>query len=156
MLFLELHQLLKREKIPYALVGGFAVSLHGVVRGTVDVDIVLPHKEDVFVRFEAVLKKAHYASRLPVNAQEVFQFRQEYIERRNLVAWTFIHQQDPSKYIDVVLTHNLDKMKVEYVQFQKEKIPLVALEDLIAMKKQSGRMQDLEDIKALEYVRKIK
>ena len=33
-------QMLKKEKIPYTLVGGYAVVLHGAVRGTVDIDLL--------------------------------------------------------------------------------------------------------------------
>lgn len=32
---------LDSEKIPYAIVGGYAVALHGAVRGTIDIDIAI-------------------------------------------------------------------------------------------------------------------
>ena len=32
---------LEKHSIKYALVGGYAVALHGAVRGTVDIDIVI-------------------------------------------------------------------------------------------------------------------
>ena len=32
---------LEKHRIKYALVGGYAVALHGAIRGTVDVDIVI-------------------------------------------------------------------------------------------------------------------
>lgn len=32
---------LEKASIPYAIVGGLAVALHGALRGTVDIDIVL-------------------------------------------------------------------------------------------------------------------
>ena len=32
---------LDKAKIPYAIVGGYAVALHGAIRGTIDVDIAI-------------------------------------------------------------------------------------------------------------------
>lgn len=39
----------------YALVGGYAVALHGAVRATADVDLVIEFKEDSFAQAEAAL-----------------------------------------------------------------------------------------------------
>ena len=37
----EVCAVLAKAKVPYAIVGGYAVALHGVMRGTVDVDVVI-------------------------------------------------------------------------------------------------------------------
>lgn len=41
MFLIELCQSLEQHNVRYALVGGYAVALHGAVRGTVDVDFVI-------------------------------------------------------------------------------------------------------------------
>jgi hypothetical protein len=41
MFLTELCQSLKNHSVRYALVGGYAVALHGAVRGTVDIDFVM-------------------------------------------------------------------------------------------------------------------
>ncbi|MBL0349691.1 MAG: hypothetical protein IPP68_04875 [Elusimicrobia bacterium] len=66
------------------------------------------------------------------------------------MAWSFWNPADPSEIVDVVITHDLAKMKVLAVRWGRDEIPLVSKKDLIAMKKESARPQDLEDIKALE------
>ena len=41
LLFLDVVEILQREKVDYAVIGALALSVHGTVRGTTDVDAVL-------------------------------------------------------------------------------------------------------------------
>ena len=47
----ELMQWLSASKTDYVLVGGLSVALHGYVRNTMDVDVVLAMDEDNLKRF---------------------------------------------------------------------------------------------------------
>ncbi len=47
MFLLRISQAFQQANIPYALVGGYAVALHGAVRGTIDVDIITKGLEDI-------------------------------------------------------------------------------------------------------------
>src|SRR5258706_7452648 len=107
MLLLKVINSLDRARVPYALVGGFAVALHGAVRGTVDVDLVIRLREADFRRTERALNALGLQSRLPVTASEVFRFRDEYVRNRNLLAWTFVNPSRPSEIVDVILTEDL-------------------------------------------------
>jgi hypothetical protein len=153
MLLLRVTAALGRARVSYALVGGYAVALHGAIRGTVDIDLVLRLKEPQFVAAEKALRGIGLEPRLPVDAAEVFRFREEYIKNRNLTAWTFVNPGVPSEIVDIVLTHDLSDMKTSTVRVQGGQVRLVALPDLIAMKKESGRPQDREDVRALEALR---
>jgi hypothetical protein len=144
---------LDRAKVPYALVGGYAVALHGAVRGTVDIDLVLRFSERDFQRAEKTLRRISLEPRLPVTASEVFQYREEYIRNRNLTAWTFTNPAHPSEIVDIVITHDLSKMKIKRIRVQRRLIKLVSIEDLIKMKTGSDRAQDIEDVKALRKLR---
>ena len=150
MLILRLAQAFQDEGLRFAVAGGYAVALHGAVRGTVDVDIVLRFSRKDFLAAERVLKGLGLASRLPVDAGQVFDFREDYIKNRNLIAWSFSNPSNPAEIVDVVITHDLDGMKVDRIKIGRSAIPIVSRRDLIAMKKKSGRPQDLEDVKALE------
>jgi hypothetical protein len=150
MLLLRLVDALRSRRTPYAVVGGYAVALHGAVRGTVDIDLVLKLSERYFLAAERALSSIGLQPRLPVSAVEVFRFRREYIENRNLTAWTFVNPSAPSEIVDVILTHDLAKMKIVRKRIRGTTVRLASIDDLIAMKKQSGRPQDVEDIKALE------
>jgi len=144
---------LSRARVPYGLIGGYAVALHGAVRGTVDIDLVIGLDEKQFVRAERALKTIGLEPRLPVSAREVFQFREEYIQNRNLHAWSFVNPGAPSELVDIVLTHDLSDLRTETMRVQGKKIRVVALDDLIAIKQQSNRPQDREDVRALEKLR---
>jgi hypothetical protein len=140
---------LKKGGVKCSLVGGYAVVLHGAVRGTVGIDIVIEHTLDQFESCEKALRSLGLVPRLPVTASEVFKFREEYIERRNLIAWSFIDPKQTMTVIDIIITDDLRKMKSVTKKFGAYTLPVIALEDLVAMKKKSGRPQDLEDIKML-------
>ena len=141
---------LEKNKIPYALVGGYAVALHGATRGTVDIDFIVRFQEADFIALEKALGSIGLKPRLPVTAKEVFQFRQEYIEQRNLIAWSFINPNNPLEIVDVIITENLADCSVATKDFGKLKVKVLSKKDLIKMKKKSGRPQDLLDVDALE------
>lgn len=149
MLLLRVAKVLDGARVPYALVGGFAVALHGAVRGTVDVDLVVRLREAVFQRTEKALMALGLQSRLPVTASEVFRFREEYLRNRNLRAWTFVNPSRPSEIVDVILSEDLDRMEVERFTIQNQAVRVASIADLIRMKQGTGRPQDREDVKAL-------
>jgi hypothetical protein len=141
---------LEKHNVDYGIAGGFAVALHGAVRGTIDLDLVLRINKKQFQAAEAAFKSVHLVPRLPVTAEEVFDFREEYINNRNLFAWSFSNLKVPSEIVDVVITHDLAKMKTVRVKSGTHVLRVLSVSDLIKMKRASGRPQDLEDIKALE------
>lgn len=141
---------LETFRVPYAIVGGFAVALHGAVRGTMDLDLVLRFTLKDFERAEQALQSIGFRARLPVNGAQVFRFREEYIKNRNLVAWSFYHPEKPSEIVDVIITNDLSQMKVTEVVIGTATLKVASIEDLIRMKKQSARPQDLEDVAALK------
>ncbi len=141
------------EKIPFALVGGYAVALLGAPRGTVDIDCIIRHKLDDFVGCERALRRIGLIPRLPVTAQEVFQFREEYIKNRNLIAWSFVNPDNPIEIVDIIITTDLSKVKSVSKNFGLKKIQVIAIDDLIKMKTGTGRPQDRADVKVLEQLR---
>lgn len=144
---------LDRAKVRYVLVGGYAVALHGAVRGTVDLDFVVALEQAQFEAVEKAMGKIGLTPRLPVTAAEVFQFREEYIDKRNLTAWSFINPGNPLEVVDILITHDADAMQSVTKKPGAFSIRIAAIDELIRMKRQSDRPQDREDIKALEKLR---
>ena len=141
---------LDRNRIRYAVVGGYAVALHGAVRGTMDVDIVVNWDLRTLRYTENALSELGLVPRLPITADDVFQFRDEYIRNRNLIAWNFHHPEDMSQQVDIIISYDLKGKKRHLLETPDGPIRLLNIEELIDMKRESGRPQDLEDVKALE------
>lgn len=150
MFLLKLCDTLNKHKVDFAICGGWAVALHGVVRGTVDVDIAVAMTKQNLALAEKALMDLGLRSSLPLTANEVFNFRKEYIEKRNLIAWSFVNPKNPIEVVDIIITYAKKNLAVKVVTLNGKKVPVLAMEQLIAMKKKSGRPQDLEDARALE------
>ena len=151
MTFLErVCRALCEAEVDYAIVGGHAVALHGAVRGTVDVDVAVRWARDVVVRAEAALLGIGLVSSIPVTAQEIFDNRDAYMQERNLVAWNFHHPDVPMDQVDLIISYDLAHKRVETLALPSGPIRLLSIRDLIDMKRQSHRPQDIEDVAALE------
>ena len=139
--------------VHYALVGGYAVALHGAPRGTIDIDVALRWSLDELTRAEQALNGAGLVSRLPVNAQDIHSFRDEYIENRNLIAWNFHNPDNPVEQVDIIIAYDLTGKTTQPVELSTITVRVLSIDDLIEMKRGSGRAQDLEDAAALEKLR---
>lgn len=154
MFLLTISKALEKNHIDYALVGGYAVALHGAVRGTLDVDLVLSLDKKSLNKAEEIFLKMGLVSRLPVTADEIFEFRKEYIAKRNLVAWSFVDPNQPMNLLDIIITHDVKDLNVVKFSIQGSPVRVASVSSLIKMKQESGRPQDLEDIKALQMIGK--
>ncbi len=146
-------QALEHHRVRYAIAGGYAVALHGAVRGTMDVDIVINWDSRTLRDTEKALEGIGLVSRLPVSAEDVFQFRDEYVSNRNLVAWNFFNPEDASQQVDIIIIYDLKgkgRLRRDTVEGP---IQVLGLRELMDMKRESGRPQDLEDVKALEKLK---
>ncbi|MCB0358267.1 MAG: hypothetical protein KDD44_01475 [Bdellovibrionales bacterium] len=138
-----------KRRIRYAIAGGYAVALHGAVRATVDIDLLVPLEEKTLVAVEQLLNSLGLVSRLPVSAVEIATFRNEYVQKRNLKAWTFVNPSLPIEIVDILMLHDLREFKTTAMATGFGRIMVLAIDDLIRMKQEAGRPQDLADVAAL-------
>ena len=141
---------LSQAGVRYAIVGGHAVALHGAVRGTVDIDLAIAWNRKTLVAAEKALNEVGLVSRLPLTADDIFDFRKEYIENRNLIAWNFYNPHDFSEQVDIVITYDLKGKWTKRIQLSNGPVQILALKELIKKKRKSTRPQDIEDVHALE------
>jgi hypothetical protein len=141
---------LATNRVRYALVGGHAVSLHGAVRGTVDVDVVINWDQRSLERAGKALGEIGLLSRLPVTAENVFQFRDEYIKNRNLIAWNFYNPDNLTEQVDIIISYDLKGKRRQRLDTFEGPVYVLDIRELIKMKRASGRPQDLSDVDALE------
>ena len=140
---------LKKQKINYIIVGGYAVNFHGFSRNTVDIDLVIKFNLRNLKKIEKIFLEMGLVSRLPISAIDVYQFREEYIKNRNLIAWNFYNKNDPTEQVDVLIQHDVSEFKAEKFKVDEFVFNVISKEDLIKMKRKSGRKKDLIDIKEL-------
>ncbi len=152
MFLLKVCNSLKKYRVPYAIVGGHAVSLHGAVRGTVDIDFVINWTKKNLLNAEKALKGIGLTSRLPITGENLFNFKDEYIKDKNLIAWNFFNPTDLTQQIDIIITFDLSKKKTIIKKIQSSAVRVLVKDELIKMKKKSGRDQDLIDVEALEKI----
>ncbi len=120
---------LERHRVKYAIVGGYALALHGVVRGTVDIDLVLKISRSNYQNAEKALLELSLTSRLPVGADDVFAFRDEYILNKNMTAWNFTNPQDPTQAVDIIISHDLKGMRTDRIKAGKRILPVLSVPD---------------------------
>ena len=118
-----------------------------------DVDIAINWDLNTLRQTEKALKEIGLVSRLPVSADDVFQFRDEYITNRNLVAWNFYKPEDASQLVDIIITYDLKDKGRQRLHTAAGPIHVLQLNELIRMKRKSGRPQDIEDADALEKLK---
>ena len=160
MYYFEILEGLYKSKVRYLIAGGLAVNLYGVPRVTQDIDIVIAMSKENVLKITSLLKELGYVPRLPVNPEDLANPDKvkDWIENKNLKAFSFYHKNENYKVIDIVLVHPLNfekSFKNRTVKRAKDiDIYLASIDDVVKMKEFSGRSQDLSDIEMLNKVRK--
>jgi hypothetical protein len=141
---------LDEYEVPYAIVGGHAVALHGAIRGTVDIDFITEWQLENLQKIEKVMTELGLTPRLPISSMDLFKNKESYITEKNLIAWNFVNLKNPIEQIDIIITSDLTGLSIKLFEIQNQKICVLSKEELIKMKNNSAREQDLIDVKALE------
>lgn len=126
------------------------MALHGAVRGTLDIDLITEWSPENFVLIKEALGDIGLSPRIDIDAQELFVFREKYIEEKNMIAWNFLNLKFPIEQVDVILTFNLDQCSTQSFLIEGEEISVISKKYLILMKTLSARKQDLLDVSALQ------
>ena len=160
MYYFEILEGLYKSKVRYLIAGGLSVNLYGVPRVTQDIDIVIAMDRENVLKITSLLKELGYVPRLPVSPDDLANPDKvkDWIENKNLKAFSFYHKNENYKVIDIVLVHPLDFEKSFINRTVKRAkdidIYLASIDDVVKMKEFSGRPQDLSDIEMLNKVRK--
>lgn len=156
MFYLDLFRSLEQHRVRYLLVGGLAVNLYGVPRMTMDVDVVLALDSANLHEFLAVARELKLKPALPVALEDLLDpaKRSEWVEHRDMVAFSLCGGEKNIPAVDVLIGVDLP---FEQAYSRREvrdlagiEVSLVAVDDLIALKEQAGRAQDISDIEHLK------
>ncbi|MGL5850752.1 MAG: nucleotidyl transferase AbiEii/AbiGii toxin family protein [Phycicoccus sp.] len=141
--------------VEHVVVGGVAVVLHGHVRTTVDLDLVVDLSPENALAAIDVLTRLGLRPRLPVLAESFADeaTRREWVERRHLVAFTLYDPDDPFVEVDLFADPPIpfaDLLGESVVlEVRGVAVRIASVEHLVAMKELAGRTQDRADVEAL-------
>jgi hypothetical protein len=160
MFYEEVFRKLGEKKIRYAVVGGIALVLHGVVRFTADLDLIIELSSDNLTKFINAINELGYKPRLPVKTEDFADplTRERWIAEKDIKVFTFYHPEHQISQIDIFVKEPLrfDDIEKElaWIKAKDVVIPVVSLTHLKMLKRIAGRPQDIADIEALEDLEK--
>lgn len=148
--------------IRYLVVGGVAVNLHGYRRFTGDIDILLALDADNLEKMTTLMHGLGYIERLPVELQSLSREDQvqRWIREKGMTAYTFLSNKRDRLDLDVLTGHSLqfDAYEQRKTTIDAEEgvyVPVISVNDLLDMKKEAGRPEDLLDIDALLELKEL-
>ena len=148
-----------RQRVKYLVIGGLAVNLYGIPRVTQDIDLLISFDKGNVERLMNVLKELDYQTRVPVNPMLLSdpRMRKIWIEEKNMQVFSLFHKHHNFKVVDIIISTPISYEQAEAnrttVEVQDIEIHLIGMDELIQMKKISGREQDLSDIRAIEKLK---
>jgi hypothetical protein len=138
---------LNETKLKYVLVGAAALVIHGLPRSTIDIDIYVPAKENILNKLFLIAKtlglkseqkdilKISHSPKLFVNQWICFSYKGQ-----DILDVFFASDKEFNK----ILSHS------EIKRDKHLSVRVASLDDIITMKKASGRPIDLADLKLIK------
>jgi len=160
MFYEELFEKLNKSGVDYVVVGGVALVLHGVVRLTADLDLMVHLEEGNLSKFVDIMNELGYRPKVPVKSEEFInaKTRATWINEKNMKVFSFFHPERPIHLIDVFVEepvdYNVIRSEAVTIMSGSVSMPVVSVKNLIKLKEISGRPQDIADIAALREIEK--
>ncbi len=158
-LYLPLFKALDDASVKYVVVGGLATLLHGYARLTMDIDLIVDLMPEEAARTMKTLESLGFKPRLPVPAEQFADAskRKEWIEQKGMTVFSLYSPANPMLSIDVFVHHPIPfvelQARAERMVIDSVPVYICSIDDLIALKQQAGRPQDLQDIEKLQLIK---
>jgi hypothetical protein len=151
---------LNAADVRFLIAGGLAVVAHGYLRFTADMDLVLDFDDDNVRRAVTALAALGYRPRAPVPIDEFADAsrRAAWVREKGLTVFSLHSPQHPVTEVDLFVETPFPDFGAAYRSaLRLELAPnvvatFVSFEDLIALKQNAGRAQDLEDVDRLRTI----
>ena len=160
-LYEEILREFQKQKVKYVLVGGIAFNLLGGNRNTLDMDILVEMSDKNLFKIVNILMKAGYHVKQPVDPLRIADepTRKDWIKNKNMKAFNF-YKETEFKEVDIIIespvTYEEAKTDKIFVRSGDIKIPVISIDKLIKMKKNTGRSVDSLDIEQLKKIKKLR
>jgi hypothetical protein len=154
----EIFKVLADAHVDYVVVGGIAVILHGHLRATRDLDLVVDLQPDNCLTALQALAGIGLTPRLPVEMRDFADpaRRKDWLENRNRLVFQLWDPGNPLRSVDIFVREPIDMrlLSAEAVIKDLDGVPIrvASIRHLIAMKRLAGRRHDIDDIEALRQI----
>jgi hypothetical protein len=151
---------LNEREVRCVVVGGLAVILHGHLRTTIDLDIVIDLAQAEAAAAMEALTSIGLRPAVPVDASEFADpaKREGWIREKHMKVFPLRDLEDITRRVDVFVQ---DPIPFDDLWSRSVVVPyggttarIASIDDLIAMKREAGRTQDLADIEVLEEIKR--
>jgi len=144
---------LNKTKLEYVLIGAAALVIHGLPRSTVDIDIYVPAKESVLNKLFLIAK----ALGLQCEQKDILKIgHSPKLFANQWICFSYEGQD----ILDVFFASENEFIKIfSHSEIKRDKhlsVRVASLDDIITMKKTSGRPIDLADIKFIKESKKYR
>jgi hypothetical protein len=157
----EVLRAFQRQRVKYILVGGIAVNLLGSLRSTIDMDILVEMSDNNLKKALTILKNNGYRIKQPVDPMLIADktIREGWIKKRHLKALNF-YKEGGLKEVDIIVDSpvTFEQAKKDMLRLKSGNIviPVISIDNLIKMKRKTGRSIDKLDIGELIKIKKLR
>ena len=137
---------LKEHKVDFVIIGATAFPVHGYARATLDIDIFIRPAKVNAERTWFALKSFGY---------DVSDIKIEDLLKKKLLIRQYAVETDIHPFVKGVSFDEIWKSKIR-ARFGKTFVYFASLNDLIKMKRAAGRPKDIEDLKYLRKLRRMR
>jgi hypothetical protein len=162
MFYESVFRMLQKNNVRHAVAGGVALVLHGVIRFTADLDLIVDLERENLRRFLHAMNELGYRPRNPVQVEDFLDpvKRALWKREKGMEVFSFVDPAQPMTLVDVFVEEKIPFQEIERdlvrITAKGLTIPVVSPLHLKRLKKAAGRPQDLADIEALEALEKAK
>jgi hypothetical protein len=152
--YTDVLQALTSSGARFAVAGGFACLAHGVVRVTLDLDLVVEMSDQNLLRLWDTLQGLGFVTQQPLRKQQGVSAQRlaALALEKNMQALSWVHSTHPFVIVDLLVGAGFSNSLAacQEVDLFGIKVPVLRREELIRLKRAAGREKDLVDVRELE------
>lgn len=157
--FIPVFKQLNAADARYVVVGGVATILHGYVRATTVIDLIVDLQVEEAKKVIEALTAMGYKPRIPVDALEFAdaEKRDDWINAKGMTVFSMFHSTQPGLTVDLFAKHPIpfDELwkRSQIFEVDGTNIRVCSIDDLLKLKEIAGRDKDKDDIEKLLQIK---
>ncbi len=157
--FGEVFRALNKARVKYVIAGGYAVNLHGYIRFTGDLDLIVDLEEKNLGKLFDALNGVGYVPKVPVRKEQFVDARQrrKWQKQKNMIVFSFVELKPPLKLVDMFIDPPISFKEVfaqsKIGNLEGVRVRFLGIDHLIHLKVLASRFKDLQDIAQLRAIK---